>query len=95
MGVAVLGLPKLHMYSFLYNVLQKRYGGDCWLLYTDTDSLVVDVTTEDAYADLRNPSMKEHIDFSDLHLREDVSKLICCLLNLTLSTGGPMTFKTN
>ena len=53
------------MYNFYYNVLKKRYGCDCRLLYTDTDSLVVDVTTEDVYADFRDPSVKEHFDFSE------------------------------
>jgi hypothetical protein len=45
-GVAVLDLSKFHMYNFYYNVLRQRYGENCRLHYTDTDSLVVDVTTE-------------------------------------------------
>jgi hypothetical protein len=61
----VLDLSKLHMYSFYYNVLKQRYGKDCRLLYTDTDSLVVDVTTEDVYADFREEGMKQHFDFSE------------------------------
>ena len=64
-GVAVLDLSKLHMYSFYYNVLKQRYGKDCRLLYTDTDSLVVDVTTDDVYADFREEGMKQHFDFSE------------------------------
>jgi hypothetical protein len=64
-GVAVLDLSKLHMYDFYYKVLKQKYGSDCRLLYTDTDSLVVDVATDDVYADFRAPEMKDHFDFSE------------------------------
>ena len=64
-GVAVLDLSKFHMYNFYYNVLKQRYGGNCRLLYTDTDSLVVDVSTEDVYEDFRQEDMKQHFDFSE------------------------------
>ena len=64
-GVAVLDLSKLHMYSFYYDVLKAKYGEDVGLLYTDTDSLIVDVRTEDIYEDIRQPSMKEYFDFSE------------------------------
>jgi hypothetical protein len=64
-GVSVLDLSKLHMYSFYYDVLKVRYGEKVNLLYTDTDSLIGNIRTEDVYADFREPDMKQHLDFSD------------------------------
>ena len=40
-----------------------KYGSQCTLLYTDTDSLLVDLKTPDVYADME--SMKTYYDFSD------------------------------
>ena len=41
------------MYDFYYNHLKKEYGDKVRLLYTDTDSVVIHVTTEDMYEDMR------------------------------------------
>ena len=43
------------MYDFYYNYLKARYGQNCELIYTDTDSLLLNIQTEDVYKD-----MKEH-----------------------------------
>ena len=62
-GFSVLELSKHHMYDWYYNTLKKKYGEDCTLLYTDTDSLLVDIKTKDAYKDMSE--MKDEYDFSD------------------------------
>ena len=41
-GFSVLDLSKRIMYDWYYNNLKKRYSENCTLLYTDTDSLLVD-----------------------------------------------------
>ena len=46
-------------------MLEKKYAENCRLQYTDTDSLVVDVITDDVYADVRQEDMKQHFDFSE------------------------------
>jgi len=46
-------------------VLKPKYADNCRLLYTDTDSLIVDIKTDDVYYDFRQEGMKEHFDFSD------------------------------
>ena len=51
-GMSVLDLSKHLMYDFYYNTLKARYGDKIRLLYTDTDSLIVKVDTEDIYADM-------------------------------------------
>ena len=51
-GMFVLDLSKSLMYDFFYGHLKASYGEDVRLLYTDTDSVVVHVTTEDVYTDM-------------------------------------------
>ena len=51
-GMAVLDLSKWLMYDFFYNNLKKTYGNDVKLCYTDTDSVIILVTTADIYADM-------------------------------------------
>ena len=61
--MCVLDLSKHLMYKWYYNTLKRKYGSQCILLYTDTDSLLVDLKNPDVYADME--SMKTHYDFSD------------------------------
>jgi len=60
-GFAVLELSKLHMYKFHYDHFKRWYPG-ADLLFTDTDSLVYHVVTDDLFADLA--AHQEHFDFS-------------------------------
>ena len=62
-GMVILDLAKLLMYDFYYNVLKKRYGNALELLFTDTDSLCINVTTEDVYKDMLD--MHDDLDCSD------------------------------
>ncbi|XP_031570410.1 uncharacterized protein LOC116304770 [Actinia tenebrosa] len=50
-GFTVLELSKLLMYEFYYDKLKPKYGDKCRLLYTDTDSLIMEIETPDVYAD--------------------------------------------
>ncbi|XP_033115278.1 uncharacterized protein LOC117115545 [Anneissia japonica] len=59
-GAAVLDLSKLVMYEFYYDKLKPMYGDRVKLLYTDTDSMFLKITTEDVYADMR-----ENLDWFD------------------------------
>lgn len=62
-GQAVLDLSKLRMYDFWYNSIKARYGDKAQLCYTDTDSLLYEVETDDVYKDMREDS--DEYDFSD------------------------------
>ena len=41
----------VEMYEFHYDYIKNKYGKNSRLLFTDTDSLMYEITTEDAYED--------------------------------------------
>ncbi|KAK3757134.1 hypothetical protein RRG08_049801 [Elysia crispata] len=51
-GMSILDLSKNLMYDFYYGQLLVQYGDWCQLLYTDTDSLLLEIQTEDVYRDM-------------------------------------------
>ena len=55
-GMTILDTSKLLMYDFYYNHLKAIYGTKCELIYTDTDSLLMDIQTEDVYEDMKQHS---------------------------------------
>ena len=59
-GMSILDLSKHLMYDFYYNQLKKQYGDRVRLLYTDTDSVIIHVRTDDLYED-----MKKNMDLYD------------------------------
>ena len=52
-GMSVLDLSKHLMYDFYYNNLKKTYSDKIQLLYTDTDSVIIHMQTEDIYQDMQ------------------------------------------
>jgi len=53
-GMTILDNSKILMYDFYYNELKKQYGSKCEVLYTDTDSLLILIETDDVYEDMKN-----------------------------------------
>ena len=52
-GLCVLDLSKVLMYKFHYDYVKEKYpGDDSKLLFTDTDSLVYKIRTNDLYRDM-------------------------------------------
>ena len=51
------------MYDFWYGYLKKKYGDRVRLLYTDTDSLIIEIETENIYQDMIDDC--DLFDFSD------------------------------
>ena len=60
-GFSILDLSKLLMYEFHYKYIKSKYSAN--LLFTDTDSLVYEIKTEDVYEDFLKD--KGLFDFSD------------------------------
>ena len=46
-GQAILDISKAMMFNFWYGYIKPRYGDKARLLYTDTDSLIILIETED------------------------------------------------
>ena len=52
LGQAILDLSKSLMYEFWYDYIKPMYGDKAKLCYTDTDSLVIHIKTDDFYKDI-------------------------------------------
>ena len=50
--MSILDLSKSLMYDFYYNRMKAQHGDRCQLIYTDTDSLLLEIQTEDVYRDI-------------------------------------------
>lgn len=56
------------MYDFYYGKLKARYGARCQLLYTDTDSYLLEIQTEDMYKDMtQNQGLYDTSDYTQDH----------------------------
>ena len=62
-GMTILDLSKLLMFNFHYGYVKKKWK-NVSVLYTDTDSLVLEIETEDFFADIA-ADVKEWFDTND------------------------------
>ncbi|XP_060874527.1 LOW QUALITY PROTEIN: uncharacterized protein LOC132948180 [Metopolophium dirhodum] len=66
-GFAVLDISKTKMYEYHYDVMQRHYGDKIKLMYTDTDSLIYYIETQDLYVDLAaNYNLLDRMDTANL-----------------------------
>ena len=51
--MCILGLSKVLMYEFHYNYIKNKYDNKTRLLFTDANSTVYEIKTEDVYEDFK------------------------------------------
>jgi len=79
LGLCILDISKSLMYNFHYNHIKKKYKDKAKLLFTDTDSLIYHIETEDVYADIRHDVDKwfDTSDYKEDHpsrIRTEINK---------------------
>ena len=52
--MSILDISKTRMYEFCYDYIKPKYGDRAKLCYTDTDSFVINIITEDFFEDISN-----------------------------------------
>ena len=70
LGQAILDISKALMYEFWYDYIKPMYGDKAKLCYTDTDSFVMHINTEDFYKDIAN-DVERLFDTSNYNKKDD------------------------
>ena len=52
LGLSILDISKTLIYKFWYDYFNPKYGDKAKLCYTDTDSFVINIITEDFFSDI-------------------------------------------
>ena len=52
LGMSILDISKTLMYKFWYDYFKPKYGDKAKLCYTDTDSFIIHIITEDFFEDI-------------------------------------------
>ena len=67
LGLSILDISKAVMYEYWYDYIKPKYGNKAKLYYTDTDSFIVYVKSEDIYADLAK-DVEKRFDISNFEV---------------------------
>ena len=54
LGMSILDISKTLMYKFWFDYFKPKYGDRAKLCYTDTDSFIINIITEDFFEDISN-----------------------------------------
>ena len=52
LGLSILEISKTLMYEFWYDYMKPKYNDNVKLCYTDTDSFIINIKTNDFYEDI-------------------------------------------
>ena len=72
-GFVISEVAKLKMYKTYYNYLLPKFGKKMKLLYTDTDSFLIHVKSEDIFKEIA-PDVNEHFDTSNFQENHPTGK---------------------
>ena len=65
LGKSVLDISKILMHKFQYDYISPKYGDKAKLCYTDTDSFIINIKTEDFFEHLSRTSSYDKNDKND------------------------------
>ncbi|XP_069160334.1 uncharacterized protein [Procambarus clarkii] len=65
LGFQILQIAKRILYDFWYNTVKAHYGDKARLLYTDTDSYLIELSCPNAFEELNKLPLSQHMDFSN------------------------------
>ena len=66
-------ISKILMYEFWYDYMKPKYGDNVKLCYTDTDSFIMNIKTEDLYKDIAN-DVEKRFDTSNYEVDRPLPK---------------------
>ena len=66
-GYSILDHAKLYMYKFWYSTIVPTYGQRAQFVYSDTDSFIINIETDDIVKEIQGPLAK-HLDLSNFPL---------------------------
>ena len=88
--MCILYLSKVLMYIFPYHYIKNKNHNNAKLSFTDIDSLMYEIKTEDVYEDFRKD--KEMLDFRNyspkLKYYNESNKLVACKMKNEGVAGG-------
>ena len=70
LGMSILDISKILMYEFWYNYIIPKYGDKAKLCYTDIDSFIINIKTEDFFEDISN-DVEKWFDTSNYDENDD------------------------
>ena len=74
LGSVILETSKLHMYQFWNDHLKEKYNNKVEIIYTDTDSFIIQVVTDDIYIDmLENKNLYDFSNYPINHPNYDIT----------------------
>jgi len=74
MGCCILDISKIVILNFHYKLIKSKYGKSATLIFSDTDSLVCLIITDDVYEDMIK--YNDMFDFSDYPSDHKLYKMI-------------------
>ena len=73
LGLRILEISKIIMYEFWYDYVKNKYGNKARLCYTDTDSFIINIKTNDFYKDIIQ-DVNERFDTSNYTFNRPLPK---------------------
>ena len=72
LGLSILEISKILMHEFSYDYIKPNYSDNAKLCYTDTDSFIIHIKTENLYKDIAN-DVEKRFDTSNYEVNRPLS----------------------